>query len=244
VQPYFRYSIVQGDELDERFPAIDRITPTTRPRPIDMSRYPAIDTIDNWNLVRLGVFNRWHTKRDGQTHEWLAMNTYMDTYLEDPEFDRDFSNLYWETTWTPLPWLRLGLETQFDVMGEEEGFNETNTYVTWMPSSTLEFSVGNRFLASHPFLPESNQVDFQLFYRLADEWGFSAYQRWELDDSVLETQQYSIHRDLVSWTAALGAIMRDNRGEDEFGVVFTMTLKEFPQVALPLNLDPQGAAGN
>jgi hypothetical protein len=244
VQPYFRYSIVQGDELDEQFPSIDRLTPTTRPRPIDLSRYTAIDTIDNWNLVRLGVFNRWHTKRDGHTHEWLAMNTYMDTYLEDPEFDRDFSNLYWETTWSPLPWLRLGLETQFDVMGEEEGFNETNTYVTWMPTSTLEFSVGNRFLTSHPFLPESNQVDFQLFYRLADEWGFSAYQRWELDDSVLETQQYSIHRDLVSWTAALGAIMRDNRGEDEFGVVFTMTLKEFPQVSLPLNLDPQGAAGN
>ncbi len=244
VQPYVRYSVVQGDELDEQFPGIDRLTPSTRPRPIDLSRYPAIDTIDNWNLARVGVFNRWHTKRDGQTFEWLAMNTYMDAYLEDPEFDRDFSNFYWETAWTPLPWLRLGLETQFDLMGQDEGFNEMNSNITWMPSRDFEFSVGNRYLTSHPFLPESNQVDFQAFYRLADEWGISAYQRWELDDNTLETQQYSIHRDLVSWSAAFGAIMRDNRGEDEFGVVFTMTLKEFPQVALPLNLDPQGAAGN
>lgn len=244
VQPYIRYSIVQGDELDPLFPSIDRLTQSTRPRAIDLNRYPAIDTIDNWNLARLGVFNRWHTKRDDATHEWLAMNTYIDAYAEDPEFDRNFSNLYWETAWSPLPWLRLGLETQFDLLGEESGFNEINSTATWMPTRNFEFSVGNRYLTSHPFLPNSNQVDFQVFYRMADEWGISAYQRWELDDSTLETQQYSIHRDLVSWTAALGAIMRDNRGEDEFGVVFTMTLKEFPQVALPLNLDPQGAAAN
>lgn len=244
VQPYIRYSIVQGDELDPMFPSIDRLTQSTRPRPIDLNRYPAVDTINNWNLARLGVFNRWHTKRDDATHEWLAMNTYIDAYADDPEFDRDFSNFYWETAWSPLPWLRLSLETQFDLLAQDQGFNEINSSVTWMPTRNFEFSVGNRYLGDHPFLPNSNQVDFQAFYRMADEWGFSAYQRWELDDSTLETQQYSIHRDLVSWTAALGAIMRDNRGEDEFGVVFTMTLKEFPQVSLPLNLDPQGAAAN
>ena len=48
----------------------------------------------------------------------------------------------------------------------------------------------------------------------------------------------------MSWTAALGAVMRDNRGKDEFGIVLTLTLKEFPQAALPLNLDPQGAAAD
>lgn len=244
IQPYTRYSIVQGDELEPGFPGIDRLTPTTRPRSIDVSRFNAIDQINNWNIFRLGVYNRWQTKVDGSTHNWLAMNTYIDAFLEDPEFDRDVSNLYHDIFWAPLPWLRLAMETQFDIFGEEAGFTELNTRVTWMPTEDFDFSVGHRYLDSHPFLINSNQVDFRAFYRLADEWGFSLYQRWELDDSTLETQQYSIHKDLVSWTAALGAVLRDNRGEDEFGIVFTMTLKEFPQVALPVNLDPQGAASD
>ena len=244
VQPYLRYSLVEGDELDERFLGIDRLTPTTRPRPIDLSRYPAIDTINNWNLVRLGTYNRWQTRRDGGTFNWLEMNTYIDTFIDDPEFDRDFSNLYHDIAWLPLPWLRLDMQTQFDVFGEETGFNEVNTRVTWMPNRDFDFSIGHRFLDSHPYMSTSNQIDFRTFYRLADEWGFSAYQRWELDDNTLETQQYSIHKDLVSWTAALGAVMRDNRGKDEFGIVLTLTLKEFPQAALPLNLDPQGAAAD
>jgi LPS-assembly protein len=244
VQPYLRYSLVEGDEMDPRFPSIDRLTPTTRPRPIDLASFPAIDTIGNWDLVRLGTFNTWQTRVDGSTRNWLEMNTYIDTYFEDPEFDRDFSNLYHDLTWLPLPWLRVDLRTQFDVFGEEAGFNEFNSAVTWMPTSNFDLSLGHRYLDDHPFLTNSNQVNLRGFYRLADEWGFSFYQRWELDDSTLETQQYSIHKDLVSWTAALGAVMRDNRGEDEFGVVLTMTLKEFPQVALPINLDPQGAAAD
>ena len=244
IEPYIRYSLVQGDELDPKFPAIDRLTNTTRPRPIDLSRYPAIDSINNWDLFRFGVFNRWQTRRDGGTWNWLEMNTYIDAFLEDPEFDRDFSNLYHDIAWMPLPWLRMDMQTQFDIMGQDNGFNEINSSVTWMPTSTFDFSVGHRFLDGHPALQNSNQIDFRVFYRLADEWGLSAYQRWELDDNTLEMQQYSIHKDLVSWTAALGAIMRDHRGVDEYGIVFTLTLKEFPQAALPLNLDPQGAAAN
>lgn len=242
IQPYTRYSIVSGDELDPLFPTIDRISPTTRPRPIDLGRWTAIDSIQDWNLVRLGTAQRWQTRRDNGTHTWLELDTYIDTYIEDPEFDRDFSNFYIDALWNPLPWVSFNLGAQFDVMGEEQGFNEYNTGIRWMPTPDLDLSLSHRYLDSHPFLQNSNRIDYRAFYRLRDEWGFSLYHRWELDDNTLETQQYSIHRDLVSWTAALGTVFRDNRGRDEFGVVFTMTLKEFPQFSLPIDLDPSGLA--
>ncbi len=242
IQPYTRYSIVTGDELDPLFPVIDRISPTTRPRPIDLGRWTAIDSLGEWNLVRLGTAQRWQTRRDNGTHTWLELDTYIDSYIDDPEFDRDFSNFYMDAAWNPLPWVSFNLGAQFDVMGEEQGFNEYNTGIRWMPTPDLDLSLSHRYLDSHPFLQNSNRIDYRAFYRLKDEWGFSLYHRWELDDNTLETQQYSIHRDLVSWTAALGTVFRDNRGRDEFGVVFTMTLKEFPQFSVPIDLDPSGVA--
>ena len=65
-------------------------------------------------------------------------------------------------------------------------------------------------------------------------------ERYELDDNTLEVQQYSIHRDMTSWTASLGALIRDNRGAEEYGIIFALTLKEFPRVSIPLQLDPSG----
>jgi len=243
IQPYARYSLVQGDELPAGFPRIDRITPSTRPRPIDLGRWTAIDTINDWNLVRLGTAHRLLTRHDNATHSWFDFDTYFDTFLEDPEFDRDFSNLYMDFAWRPLPWLSFTVGSQFDIFGEESGFTEINPGIRWMPNEYFDFSITHRYLDSHPFLQNSNRIDLRAFYRMFDDWGLLAYQRWELDDSTLEMQEYAIYRDLISWTAALGTTIRDNRGETEFGFALTFTLKEFPQIGVPFSFDP-GAGSN
>jgi LPS-assembly protein len=125
VQPYFRYSMVQGDELDERFPSIDRLTPTTRPRPIDLSRYPpstpsATGTSCASGSSTAGTRNATADPRVAgheHLHGHLPRGSGVRPRLLQPLLGNHL---------VPLPWLRLGLETQFDVMGEEEGFNETN----------------------------------------------------------------------------------------------------------------------
>jgi len=70
---------------------------------------------------------------------------------------------------------------------------------------------------------------------------------YEMDDGTMEFQSYSITRDLTSWVASLGALIRDNRGgQTETGLLFTLTLKDFPQATLPLDIDPNpsGRGGN
>lgn len=242
IQPYLRYSYIEGDDIPVGFRGIDDYVASTRPRPLDPTQFTAIDSLAGWNIARLGVFNRLITKRNTGSLEWLSFNTYFDTFIEDPEFDRDFSNLYQDIAWRPLPWLRLNLDSQFPVFGGDASFTEINSRVTYMPTPSIEISLGHRFLNDHPFLQNSNQVTIDYFQRIRENWGFSVRHRWELDDSTLETQQYSIHRDMTSWTASLGGIVRDNRGVNDYGVLFTLTLKEFPQFNIPISLDPQGAA--
>ncbi len=249
VQPYINYSLIAGNNLSENFLGIDANTPNPKLRAIDFPQFTAIDSIRNWNIMRLGLMNRLQTRRDNyadgsaRTHNWFTWNMFLDVFFEDPEFNRTISNFNNLISWTPLQWLRLTNETQFPT-ADEFDYTEVNTNLSWMPARWTEFSIGHRYLNNHPYFDNSNQMTLSNYTRLGDNWGFSFFHRWELESSTLQVQQYKIHRDLQSWVASVGAIIRDN-GEngDEYGVVLSMTLKAFPQMNIPLNIDPSNYGG-
>lgn len=239
IQPYTDWSVVGADELDQNYPKIDRLTFTTRPRSLDPSRYTAIDEFNSWNIVRLGVRNQLITRRSGQSHHWLAMNTYIDKYIDDPEGDREYSNLYNEIQWQPLPWLGLDLETQLPVVSGGSGFSELNSNLRIMPYRDMEISLGYRHLANHPVLLPSERIDLETYTRLSENWGFGSRHVFEFADSTLEYQQYTLHRDFGNWVAGLGVSSRDNRFRNEYGILFSFTLKDFPSASLPFKIDTE-----
>jgi len=237
-QPYANFSQLSTNELDSSFGGVETLTPSTRPRPLEVGRFTAVDDLSDWSIVRIGMRNRLLTKRDGHTHEWLTMNTYIDAFMNDPELNRDFSNLYNDIIWHPLPWMRLNLETQFPIVSSGSGFREISGRLTFLPTDSLELTLGYRQLNNHPILQDSDRVDLRAYARLSEAWGLGFYQRWELDDSTLEVQQITVHHDFDSWTAAVGLLMRDNRdSQKEYGLVVNFTLKDFPRVRLPLSVD-------
>ena len=241
LQPYLNYSYVKTDEIGNNFTPIDRITPTTRLRPIDLPLFTSVDSLQDWQIARIGAFNRFITRRNGGNHQWLTVNNYFEAYIDDPEFDRDYSNLFNEVRWSPLPWLAASTVAQVPVFGEEMGFTEINSNISFMPTNYFQFNVGQYLLKDHPFFQDADLYSFGTYTRLSDQWGFSTNHRFEAEDGTLEYQQYQVHRDLSSWTASLGAISRNNRsGDDEWGVLMSLTLKAFPRVSVPLDFQPGG----
>jgi len=239
LQPYMNWSIVAADELGSDYPKIDRLTFTTRPRSLDPLRYTAIDEYESWNILRMGARNQLITNRDGQSHEWLYVDTYVDSYIDDPEGDRNFSNLYNDISWQPLPWLGLDLETQIPIFDGGSGFSELSTRVRFMPHESFQASIALRHLNSHPVLRDSERIDLATYIRLSENWGLGTRHIFEMDDNTLELQQYTLQRDLGNWVAGVGFSHRDNRFQDEFGVIFSLTLKNFPSVSLPFSLDAE-----
>ena len=239
IQPYTALSVVAADDLDRDYPKIDRLTFTTRPRPLQTTSFTAIDELESWNILRFGTRNHLITRRDDQSNEWLFMDTYMDKYLDDPELNREWSNLYNDIRWQPLPWLGLDLETQFPVFAGGSGFTEINTRLRYMPTQDTEFSVAYRHLKNHPALFDSDRIDLTTYVRLAENWGVGSRHTFEMADSILEVQQYTLHRDLGNWVAGMGITHRDNRFEDEFGIMFSLTLKDFSSTSLPFRLDAE-----
>ncbi|MEZ0277313.1 MAG: LPS-assembly protein LptD [Roseimicrobium sp.] len=237
VQPYINYSYLDADEI-EGLPTVDRLTPSTRPRPIDVPLFTATDSFRTWNVARIGVRNLFQTKRDNATHNYAGLNTYMDVFMEDPEFDRDVSNLYNDLFWYPVPWLAFTLDSQIPIGSSDFNFTEVNSAITWMPNKRFTFSVGHQLLSDNPLFVDSSLVYSRVYAKINENWGFSMNHIYEMDDSTLQYQSYSVHRDLASWTMALGGLIRDNLGENEYGLVLSFTLKDFPNVSIPLDLDP------
>lgn len=239
LQPYVNWSVVSTNDYEAGDPFVDRLTPTTQPRLLDPARFVAVDDLQSWNIVRMGARNHLLTKRDNQTYEWLYMDTYIDSFIQDPEGQRNYSNLYNDVKWQPVPWMTVDLSTQFPIVSGGSGFNESKSLLRFVPTNSFEFALGYRYLNGHPVLTDSSSFDFQTYARLSENWGIGTHHIMEFDDGTLELQQYTLHRDLGNWVAGVGISARDNRLQQEYGIIFSLTLKDFPSVSLPFELNGQ-----
>ncbi len=244
VQPYSDYSHVSnfGFSPAGKF-AFDRRVASTQVDLIEFPDFTAIDQIDTWNIARIGVRNRLQTRRDQRTVNWLELDSYFNVNIDNPYSEGRLSNFFNTLRFEPLPWAALTVKSQIPL--SPNGFTEINSQVDFMVTRDLNVAVGHRYLNDNPFFQDSSLLRFQGFYRINDHWSVSALEQIEISDGTLETQLYSVHRDLTSWVASVGAVIRDNGGgQTDFGVLMTFTLKSLPQVNLPLTFDPGLGSAN
>lgn len=240
IQPFTDFSYV--DNLGASPASIlqfDRFEPSTQLRPIDFPQFTSIDSIDSWTVWRLGVRNRLETRRDDSTTTWLELDTFLDVNFDDP-FDRTlYSNFFNNIRFTPLPWASFSINSQ--VPAFDKGFTEVDTTVVVQPMANLQLTVAHRYLNGNPFFDNSSLFVVGGYYRFDENWGLAVQEQYEATIHTLEEQRYSIYRDLTSWVASFGIVVRDNAGVKEYGVLFTITLKAFPKFGFDLNFDPYGS---
>jgi len=241
IQPYFDYSHVSNFGFSPASRLLyDTLQPTTQYDLIQFPDFNAVDSIDDWDILRLGFRNRLQTRRDASTVNWLELDTFLDVNFNNPYSQNDFSNLFNSLRFEPVPWAYVSIQSQFPLTST--GFTEINTELNVMLSPELQVTLGHRYLDNNPFFENSNLFRYGGYGRLNDHWSFSMLHQIEAEDGTIESQQYTVHRDMTSWVASVGAIIRDNRGVDEFGVMFTVTLKDFPQLTLPFNFNPDATS--
>ncbi|HRJ71309.1 MAG TPA: LPS assembly protein LptD [Terrimicrobiaceae bacterium] len=250
MQPYANYSLVYNlGASPQDILQFDRVVPSTQLLPLDFPQFTAVDTIDTWNIVRLGVRNRIQTRRDQTTFQWMSLDTFFDVNFDNPYSDASVSNIFNIYRFRPVQWFFLDVESQLPITSQ--GFTEFNTGFNFMPTKDFSFRIGHRYIDGNEFFADNSQFDFFAYFRINENWGFSLYEQYEYVSNILQYQRYMIHRDLSSWVASFGAQFRDNQGGDsDMGVLFVLTLKNAPQVTLPGQFDQgtspiePGANGN
>jgi LPS-assembly protein len=237
IQPFTDFSYVKEDGPNPlSILQFDRFEPSTQLRAIDFPQFTPIDSIASWTVWRVGVRNRLETRRDDQTITWFELDTFFDVNFDNPYDRTDYSNLFNNLRFTPLPWMSISINSQVPAFAK--GFTEVNTYASVQPLANLQLNVGHRYLNSNPFFQNSSLFVVGGYYRINDNWGVGVQEQYEATNSTLEEQRYSVYRDLSSWVASFGGIIRDNQGVKEYGLLFTVTLKAFPKFGFDLNFDP------
>ena len=237
IQPFTDFSYVKEDGPNPTsILGFDRFQPSTQPRALDFPQFTTIDSIADWTVWRVGVRNRLKTRRDDQTITWLEVDSFVDVQFENPYQPTDYSNLVNNIRFTPLPWMSLSVNSQVPAFAK--GFTEVDTVAVVQPLAALQFNVAHRYLNGNPFFQNSSLFVVGGYYRLNDNWGVGVQEQYEATTGLLEEQRYSVYRDLSSWVASFGGVIRDNSGVKEYGLLFTITLKAFPKFGFDLNFDP------
>jgi LPS-assembly protein len=237
IQPFTDFSYVKEDGPNPTaILGFDRFQPSTQPRALDFPQFTSIDSIADWTVWRVGVRNRLETRRDDRTITWFELDSFVDVQFENPYQPTDYSNLVNNIRFTPLPWMSLSINSQVPAFAK--GFTEVDTVANVQPLANLQLSVAHRYLNGNPFFQDSSLFVVGGYYRIDDNWGVAVQEQYEGATGILEQQRYSIYRDLSSWVASFGGIIRDNNGSKEYGVLFTITLKAFPKFGFDLNFDP------
>ena len=228
---------------------------STQLEPLDFPQFAAIDAIDTWAIWRLGFRNRLQTRRDGDTFDWFFLDSFADVNGINPYFNGPVSNLNNRITFAPMSWLNLRVGSQVPMT--TDGFTELNTDLYVMPTRNFSFGLGTRYIDNYNGAENDNQYPFNAYWRVNDHWslGAQAIYNQASDNSpsggsALIYQRYMIHRDLSSWIFSFGGEVRANQGtatqsgQNQYGLLITFTLKDLPQVTLPIAFSGAQQAGS
>jgi LPS-assembly protein len=249
IQPYNNFSFMRTGEDSNKILQFDRLTPSTELASLDFTQFTATDALTNWTIWRWGVRNYLQTRRDDQTVNLLTLDSFVNVNLESADYpglieEGSFSNFCNKLSYTPVNWFSLTLDTQFPLVSS--GFTQVNTDTHFLVSPDLSFTVGHMYLDNNPYFDNSSNLRVGAYYRINDNWAVSFTDQYEFSDSTLQRQDYEIHRDLSSWIATLGLIIKESRNSttgatvSDVTVALSFTLKDLPSLKLPVSFHPSG----
>ncbi len=217
-------------------PQFDSQLPSLRLLPITYPDYNSIDSIHPENVFRFGLHNKLQTKRDGVVTNFVDWNVYSDWNVRPITNQSTFSDVYSDFTIRPKSWLTLESLTRY---GINQGlWNMSLTTITLQPARSWSWTVGQFYVRpdfSSPYSvgPGNNLFLSTFYYRLNENWGFRASHRFSAADGSMQEQDYTIYRDMRSWTAALTLRVLNNvNGKQDITVAFTFSLKAVPRYGL------------
>jgi lipopolysaccharide assembly outer membrane protein LptD (OstA) len=235
IEPSINYVFVPSPTVPpQKLPQFDTEIPSLRLLPIDFPDYNAIDSIDTENVMRLGLFNKVQTKRNGQVENLLNWRVFTDWRLDRRPGQTTFSDVFSDLDLRPRKWITLSSETRTDV--EHGLLRYANESVTLTPNDVWSVSLGYLYVREDPaFGPNSGNstIRSSVFYRLNENWGWRMTHLYEMETWSMQEQDYTIYRDLRNWTSALTFRIRDlGNGKTDYTVAVTFSLKAFPRYGL------------
>lgn len=245
IEPDINYVYVPApSRAPSELPQFDSELPSLRLLPVEYPDYNSIDSIDKQNFLRLTLRNILQTKRATNIEEFINWAVYTDWNLT-PGTNHTFSDLYSDLLFRPRSWLRLDSSFRYDL--PDHRWRDSVNSLAITPNKTWSVAFSYRYLmnndpefltAPNQTLPGHNLFGVSMHYRLNENWAIHIAERFEAQNGSLQEQDYTLYRDLRSWTGALTfRVLQGPYQPTDFGVGLTLSLKAFPRIPLGSDSD-------
>jgi len=229
IEPSANYVFVPDPSTPPvQLPQFDGEIPALMLSPVNFPDYNSIDSIDTMNVVRFGVRNILQTKRDGELQDLVNWNLLLDWRLDPQRTQNNFNDLYSALSFRPRTWLTFESQIRYDLEGGnlDLAFHQ----VTFTPNDRWSWGISHWYLRGGFVSPVENDfIASTLYYRLDNNWGLRAAHTFNAQTGRLQEQDYTIYRDLRSWTAALSFRAESSTAiPTDFTVSFSFSLKAVP----------------
>jgi hypothetical protein len=245
VEPDVNYSYIPApSRAPSQLPQFDTALPSLRLLPLEFPDYNSVDDIERQNLLRLTLRNKLQTKRADGIEDLVSWAVYTDWNLT-PGTNHTFADLYSDLALRPRTWLTLDSSLRYDLA--DHRWRDSVNNIRIAPGGAWSLALSYRYLMNNDpefltvpgqTLPGHNLFTTSFYYRMNENWGVHILDRYEAQNGILQEQEYSIYRDLRSWTAALIFRLTEGVGQPhDFTVGITMSLKAFPRFKLGSDSD-------
>ncbi|MFC2149483.1 LPS-assembly protein LptD [Candidatus Auribacterota bacterium] len=234
-----------------------RITYTYRhdptEEPVDLYQFDDIDAIDRRDDIRFSLRNLLQTKRKNETVNLIDFEIYTFFHPEkrtpaihridyDEYSENYFSDIFYFLRLRPLDWIAVDCRVSQDPY--EQRFDSVDTDAQILYGDNLNVSFRHRFVRTYDdevtvFQDDQvrdsdlhNLVGGEIIYRFNSNWVFKIFVRYDFGLNKLETQEYSVFRDLHCWQVALTFRQRPLR--DDLSAFIVMRLKAYPEVPIKI----------
>jgi LPS-assembly protein len=218
VEPYAKYTFVPEPSVG----------------PEDLYQFDSVDSLGEQHNVRVGVQNRWQTKRGGSAWQLAEVDVWT-WYRFADEYDEDsdgLDDLFFDADLLPNRSLRLDVDGQYDT--DESELAVLNTRLRFLRSGKWRGNIEHRFRKDDSNLFAS---DLTLFPHR--KWDVNIFGRYEFDESRMEEVGGYLQRNLDCMKLRLGMMHRPGYTtesgtdrDDEWRARVEFWLTAFPDVGL------------
>ena len=221
-----------------QLPQFDGEIPSLMLSPVLFPDYNSIDSIDTQNVIRFGLRNALQTRRGGQLDNLVNWNVLLDWRLDPRPGQSSLNDLYSQLAFRPRTWLTAESQLRYDL--DRGDLNLAFHQLTFTPDNRWSWGIGHWYLrggawGNNPLSGsayawnENNYISSTLYYRVNDNWGLRAMHNFDARSGRLQDQNYTLYRDLRSWTGAVTFRVVDNAGgTQDFTISFALSLKASP----------------
>jgi hypothetical protein len=155
-------------------------------------------------------------------------NLMMDWRLDPRPGQTELNDLYSKLLIKPRSWITLESQVRYNL--DTGLLNLSLHQITLSPNDRWSWSISHWYLRSGFIDPQGDSfISTSLFYRVNDNWGLRAAEYYNVQNGRLQDQEYTLYRDLRSWTAALTFRVSDNvNSSPDFTIAFALSLKASP----------------